>query len=113
MRGEGHHTSRVVVCARTPLVPACECTRAPQHWRRTRLANTKCACGALGAALVREGIAGTPARFPGPAIRNSPQAYLLGFYNALGFEAEGEPYLEDGIAHIGMRLAPARPAVPA
>jgi ElaA protein len=69
----------------------------------------------LGEALMREAIDGTRARFPGQAIRISAQAYLLGFYNALGFEVEGEPYLEDGIAHIGMRLAPvqARPAAPA
>lgn len=69
----------------------------------------------LGEALMREAIAGTRTRFPGQAIRISAQAYLLGFYNALGFEAEGEPYLEDGIAHIGMRLAPeqTRPAAPA
>lgn len=60
----------------------------------------------LGDALMREAIAGTRTRFPGQAIRISAQAYLLGFYNALGFEAEGEPYLEDGIPHIGMRLAP-------
>ena len=66
----------------------------------------------LGEALMREAIAGARARFPGQAIRTSAQAYLLGFYNALGFEAEGAPYLEDGIPHIGMRLAPARSAAP-
>lgn len=60
----------------------------------------------LGDALMREAIAGTCSRFPGQGIRISAQAYLLGFYNALGFEAEGEPYLEDGIPHVGMRLAP-------
>lgn len=62
----------------------------------------------LGGALMREAIAGTQARFPGQGIRISAQAYLLGFYTALGFEAEGEPYLEDGIPHVGMRWAPAR-----
>jgi len=61
----------------------------------------------LGEALMREAIAGTQARFPGQAIRISAQAHLRGFYHALGFEAEGEPYLEDGIPHVGMRLAPA------
>lgn len=62
----------------------------------------------LGEALMREAIAGTHARFPGQAIRISAQAHLRNFYNALGFEAEGAPYLEDGIPHIGMRLAPAQ-----
>lgn len=60
----------------------------------------------LGEALMREAIAGTRARFPGQAIRISAQAHLRNFYAALGFEAEGEPYLEDGIPHVGMRLAP-------
>lgn len=62
----------------------------------------------LGEALMREAIAGTRVRFPGQAIRISAQAHLLGFYNALGFEAEGEPYLEDGIPHVEMCLAPAQ-----
>ncbi len=61
----------------------------------------------LGEALMREAIAGTQARFPGQAIRISAQAHLRGFYTGLGFEAEGEPYLEDGIPHLEMRLAPA------
>lgn len=61
----------------------------------------------LGEALMREAIAGTQARWPGQGIRISAQAHLLGFYNALGFEAEGEPYLEDGIPHVEMRLAQA------
>lgn len=62
----------------------------------------------LGVALMREAIAGTHARFPGQAIRISAQAHLGNFYAALGFETEGAPYLEDGIPHVGMRLAPAR-----
>lgn len=60
----------------------------------------------LGEALMREAIAGTRARFPGQAIRISAQAHLRTFYGALGFEAEGAPYLEDGIPHIAMRLPP-------
>ncbi|MNH41667.1 putative acyltransferase [compost metagenome] len=36
------------------------------------------------------------------AIRISAQAYLLKFYNDLGFEPVSEVYLEDGIEHIEM-----------
>ncbi|AVK86945.1 GNAT family N-acetyltransferase [Lysinibacillus sp. B2A1] len=35
-------------------------------------------------------------------IRISAQAYLLKFYNDLGFESVSEVYLEDGIEHIEM-----------
>lgn len=35
-------------------------------------------------------------------IRLSAQTYALGFYSSLGFVAEGETYLEDGIEHIEM-----------
>ena len=62
----------------------------------------------LGETLMREAIAGTQARFPGLGIRISAQAYLLGFYTALGFAPEGEPYLEDGIPHLEMWRAPAQ-----
>ncbi|CAM3944764.1 GNAT family N-acetyltransferase [Pseudoalteromonas byunsanensis] len=34
----------------------------------------------------------------------SAQTYLLKFYQSLGFVAEGEEYLEDGIPHQDMRL---------
>ena len=36
------------------------------------------------------------------AIKISAQTYLLSFYNKLGFVAEGEEYLEDGIPHMAM-----------
>ncbi|MDB4094019.1 GNAT family N-acetyltransferase [Flavobacteriaceae bacterium] len=35
-------------------------------------------------------------------IKISAQKYLEIFYNNLGFNTQGEPYLEDGIPHIGM-----------
>jgi len=35
-------------------------------------------------------------------IKLSAQTYLLKFYNELGFVAEGETYLEDGIPHVAM-----------
>ena len=39
-------------------------------------------------------------------IKISAQTYLKHFYMHLGFEAKGETYLEDGIPHIAMILAP-------
>lgn len=39
-------------------------------------------------------------------IKISAQCYLLKFYNALGFNAIGEEYLEDNIPHIAMILNP-------
>lgn len=38
----------------------------------------------------------------GRRIALSAQAYLQTFYEGHGFVAQGEPYLEDGIPHIGM-----------
>ena len=39
-------------------------------------------------------------------IRIGAQCYLEKFYQSLGFEAEGEIYLEDGIPHIEMVKMP-------
>lgn len=36
-------------------------------------------------------------------VRISAQTYLEKFYRSFGFEPESEPYLEDGIPHVGMR----------
>ena len=47
------------------------------------------------------------ARWPGVGVHISAQQYLERFYADFGFETQGEPYLEDGIPHIGMTLPPA------
>ncbi|CDF81266.1 GCN5-related N-acetyltransferase [Formosa agariphila KMM 3901] len=39
-------------------------------------------------------------------IKISAQKHLESFYNNLGFNCISEPYLEDGIPHIGMILKP-------
>lgn len=44
--------------------------------------------------------------FPGMPLRMSAQAHLANFYRAAGFVQVSEPYLEDGIPHIEMLLAP-------
>lgn len=46
--------------------------------------------------------------WPEHGIRISAQLYLARFYGALGFECISEPYLEDGIEHIGMHKAPSK-----
>ena len=61
----------------------------------------------IARALVVEGIRQAGALHPGSAIRISAQEYLVGFYASLGFAAEGDAYLEDGIPHVEMILNPA------
>jgi len=58
----------------------------------------------LGRELVQRGIAFNRQQWPQTDIYIGAQAYLLAFYSSLGFVSEGEPYLEDGILHIHMRL---------
>lgn len=43
-------------------------------------------------------------RFSSPSVRISAQQYLFDFYTSLGFNAQGEPYLEDDIPHVEMLL---------
>jgi len=61
----------------------------------------------LGRELVGRAIAQTRSAWPGHAIRISAQSRLLAFYAAFDFRAVGAAYLEDGIEHIDMLLAPA------
>ncbi len=61
----------------------------------------------LGRALMVEGLARCQAAWPGQGIRISAQSHLAAFYGTLGFEAVGEPYLEDGIPHVEMIRRPA------
>lgn len=56
----------------------------------------------LGRELVQRGIAHNRARWPRDDIRISAQAHLQDFYASLGFTAEGDEYLEDGIPHRRM-----------
>ncbi|MFK0573104.1 GNAT family N-acetyltransferase [Endozoicomonas sp.] len=43
-------------------------------------------------------------QWPETPVLVSAQAYLVGFYQGLGFEFMGECYLEDGIPHRNMIL---------
>lgn len=64
----------------------------------------------LGRLLMQEAIRFTETRSPHMGIAISAQAYLQRFYASLGFEAQGQGYDEDGIAHLHMykRAAQAR-----
>lgn len=59
----------------------------------------------LGRELVQRGIDHNRACWPECDIRINAQAHLQDFYSSLGFSAEGEEYLEDGIPHRQMRYS--------
>lgn len=44
--------------------------------------------------------------YPESGVAISAQSYLVPFYSGFGFTSQGEEYLEDGIPHIRMALAP-------
>jgi len=50
--------------------------------------------------LVAEAIAFKEKHIPGPGIRIDAQAGVEKFYESLGFQAAGDVYDKDGIAHI-------------
>ncbi|MDH3994377.1 MAG: GNAT family N-acetyltransferase [Gammaproteobacteria bacterium] len=56
----------------------------------------------LGRELVRRGLSYNLRRWPKTDIRINAQAYLEGFYGDLGFTADSDEYIEDGIPHIQM-----------
>lgn len=56
----------------------------------------------LGRTLVAEGLVRSDAAWPGRGHRISAQARLQRFYGRFGFQAVGEPYLEDDIPHVEM-----------
>lgn len=53
----------------------------------------------IGAGLMREALA----RIEGPVALKA-QARLVEWYEHFGFEISGQPFLEDGIPHVPMRL---------
>lgn len=59
-------------------------------------------CG-LGTKIVRAGIRTAQEVFGAKTIYLEAQVYARGLYENLGFCAATEPFLEDGIPHIGMR----------
>jgi ElaA protein len=57
----------------------------------------------VGRELMRRALEACERRWPGESVELGAQAHLAGFYRSLGFRALGEPYDEDGIAHVQMR----------
>jgi ElaA protein len=57
----------------------------------------------LGRRLMERALECCQEHWPGQPVGLGAQAHLAGFYRSLGFEAVGEPYDEDGIAHVQMR----------
>lgn len=57
-----------------------------------------------GKAMMRETLDYIADYHPGLTIELSAQEYLFKFYQSFGFCAISEPYDEDGIMHIDMRL---------
>ena len=55
-----------------------------------------------GRALMTSAIDQVKRLYPGQSIKIGAQRYLEKFYRSFGFEQVGEPYDEDGIAHIHM-----------
>lgn len=60
----------------------------------------------LGPLLMEEAVRHCRRLFPQHPIRIGAQAHLQRFYQRFGFQAEGAPYLEDGILHIEMTRPP-------
>jgi len=60
----------------------------------------------IGRELVERGITACHDRWPDRAVTISAQLYLQQFYAGFGFTPTSDPYEEDGIPHIAMRLDP-------
>jgi len=60
----------------------------------------------LGRELVRRAVQHCHEVYPQRGIRISAQSRLEHFYAGFGFSVQGERYLEDGIPHTEMLLAP-------
>jgi ElaA protein len=56
----------------------------------------------LGRELVQRAVTLAVEAWPGAGLRISAQLRLAPFYASYGFEAVGEPYLEDGQPHLEM-----------
>lgn len=58
----------------------------------------------IGKLLMKESIEIATRLYGDGPIRIAAQCYLENFYHSFGFQAEGKPFLEDGIEHIEMVL---------
>lgn len=99
----GHRAGRLVATARI-LAPGISYDGAASIGRV--VADPQCRGQRLGEALMRQSLNQCHTLFPEHPVRIGAQAHLAGFYGRLGFQPGGEPYLEDGIAHIEMARKP-------
>ena len=58
-----------------------------------------------GRALVAAAVREVRRRYPNSVVHIDAQRYLEQFYSSLGFVRFGEPFYEDGIPHIPMKLS--------
>lgn len=73
----------------------------------TRLGRVVTRADARSSGLARRLVEGVLADVEGAVVADS-QAPLQAWYEALGFEATGPEYLDDGIPHVPMRLRSSR-----
>lgn len=58
----------------------------------------------LGRPLMQTAIEWAHRQWPTASLKLSAQAHLQNYYESVGFQAQGQVYLEDGIPHVGMVL---------
>ena len=64
------------------------------HWRKRGIATV----------MVKEAVEKVSQDYPLCGVCLNAQTYLQKFYESLGFQVNGDEYLEDGIPHIPMQL---------
>lgn len=60
--------------------------------------------GGLGHELIQQALAECQDLWPSEDIEIGAQAHLESYYSQHGFQRTSDPYLEDGISHIDMKL---------
>ncbi len=99
----GRGAARDLVAYARLFVPGVKYTEASIG----RVVTTRASRGTgAGKLLMLRAIHDTRALAPAAAIRIGAQRYVEGFYASLGFVVASAPYLEDGIPHVEMTLAP-------
>lgn len=69
-----------------------------------RVVTTERGCG-LGGKILHAGVIAAKEIFNAKSIYLEAQTYAIGYYAKEGFEVVSEPFMEDGIPHVKMRLS--------